>query len=194
MIFTKKILLIFITFLQCISCEYNYNFLNDNFRDFFSTKLKLVNIPNKNEIKIICSEKIFQNDLIFSIPLGKIIKPANVYVHQAEIDQILKSFHVEENLADTVSLIIYTLMKKFYEKKENNNENQNFINGYLMSIDSERNTLLWWDKLDLEFVRNSLYYFNEIWIENMIKETDSAIALTKEILRDFQKKHVSFSE
>ena len=99
---------------------------------------------------------------------------------------------MDENLGDTVSLIIYELMKKFYEKSEGNDENQIFINEYLNSLHAERDTLLWWDQKDFEFVKKSLYYFNQVWVENMVKETDSAISLTKEVLKDLQKKYVDF--
>jgi len=124
--------------------------------------------------------------------MEKVIKTTSPYAHQSEIASILKSFHVDENLGDTVSLIIYELMKKFYEKSEGNDENQIFINEYLNSLHAERDTLLWWDQKDFEFVKKSLYYFNQVWVENMVKETDSAISLTKEVLKDLQKKYVDF--
>ena len=193
MIFKKKsyLLICVLHFLvNLCSCEYNYDFIFNNFHDYFSPKLKFVHIPNKNEMKIVCSEKIYPNDLIFSIPFEKIINPTNSYRHQAEINQIIKSFHVDENLGDTVSMIIFILTKKFQEKNDGQNENKNFLYEYFSSINSERDTILWWDKKDLEFVKKSLYYFNDVWVENMIKETDSAIALTKQIFQDFQKKHV----
>ena len=193
MILIKKFIYIYF-FVQIIielsSADYNHDFILNHFHDYFSAKLKFINIPNKNEYKIVCSEKIYQNDLIFSIPFEKIIKPSNSFVYQSEITQIIKSFNVDENLGDTVTMIIYALLKKFFEKLSSNDENQKFINEYLMNINSERDTILWWDQKDLEFVKKSIYYFNEVWVENMIKETDSAISLTKEIFQDFQKKNV----
>ena len=172
--------------------EYTFDFVFNRFKQFFSSKLKFVTPPGKNELKIICAEKIYANDLIFSIPFEKIIKTTNSYAHQAEITNILKSFHVDENLGDTVSLVIYALMKKFYEKSDGMDENQVFIKEYLHSLEAERDTLLWWDPKDFEYVKKSLYYFNDIWVENMVKETDSAIALTKEVLKDLEKKYVKF--
>lgn len=166
------------------SSEYTEEFVQNHFSKYFSSKVKFIKTPNKNEFKIICAEKIYQNDLIFSIPYSQVLKTTSSYPHQSELSQIIKSFHVDENLGETVNLILYSLMKKFYR------ENNDFIYDFLINIYPERDTLLWWDKNDYFFTKNSLYYFNEVWVDNMIKETDNAISLTQEIFRELHKKYV----
>lgn len=188
--FKEKSFLIYLfifVFFDISLSEYTEEFVEKHFSKYFSSKVKFIKTPNKNEFKIICAEKINQNDLIFSIPYSQVLQTTSSYPHQSNLAQIINSFHVDENLGETVNLILYSLMKKFYRE---NNENNDFIYDFLINIYPERDTLLWWDKNDYFFVKNSLYYFNEVWVDNMIKETDNAISLTQEIFRELQKKYV----
>lgn len=170
--------------------DYSPDFLSSRFAEFFSPKLKLSSSPGKNDYRIIAAERIYANDLLFTIPIEKTLKPSDHYPHQSEITQVLKTFHVDENLGDTVSLIVSSLMRKHLKGIENNRDNEIFIKEYLENIVADRDTVLWWDQEDRRFVREGLYYFNDVWVDNMIKETDSAISLTKEVLAAFQRKSV----
>lgn len=176
---------IFLLF-QFVFPEYAEEFVSNHFSQYFSSKLKFIKSPNKNEYKIICKERIYQNDLIFSLPLPNVLKSTNGYPYQSDFSLIIKSFHVDENLAETVNLIIFSLMKKHYKE----NGETDFIFDFLLNTYSERDSILWWNKNDYEYVKTSLYYFNDVWVDNMIKETDNVISLTKEIFQVFQKKHV----
>lgn len=186
-----KHLVLVLLYLNCVAWVmggYSEDFLNTNFQKYFSKKLKIYKTGRLNEYKLICLEKIEKEELIYRIPFSHSIKADDKFTHEKEIIRTVHDMHVNENMAESVTMIVRLLFGQYLEQN-GNREQKEFLN----SIVDERDTLLWWNKNDLAYFKSNVYNYNDVWVENMVKETENIISLTKDVIHKFEETAVFFS-
>ena len=179
-----KHLILALLYLSCVVSVkggYSEDYLNTNFQKYFNKKLKIYKTARLNEYKLICLEKIEKEELIYKIPFSHAIKTDDKFTYEKEIIRVVHDMHVNENMAESVTMIIRLLFGQYLEQQENK-ERKEFLN----SIADERDTLLWWNKNDLTYFKSNIYNYNDAWVENMIKETENIISLTKDVIHKFE--------
>jgi hypothetical protein len=159
-------------------------FFEKNFNEFFSKKLKLERDPTNTAYRVVVRDTLKAEDEIFRLPATHIIKSSDPFPYSAEVEKSLHELRIEDNVSETLYFLLRLLLGKLEE------ERNDFKTEFLNSLPLERDTILWWSKEQMQYFRNETYFYNQIWIQNMVDETESIIKLAVEVIESLEKKSV----
>ena len=159
-------------------------FFEKNFHNFFSKKLKLERDAANTAYRVVAKEALKAEDEVFRLPVANIIKSSDPFPFSSEVEKILHELRIEDNISETLYFLLRLLLGRLEE------ERNDFKTEFLNSLPIERDTILWWSKEQMQFFRNETYFYNQIWIQNMVDETESIIKLAIEVIESLQKKSV----